>query len=195
MADSTTRYSFPYLEPGDPPDIAGGLQDLAEAVETSLGSVEDETASKTYEKPLCRLVQQSAQSLTSAADTAITFGTSSEDIDTHGFHSEVTNNTRITPNVAGYYKITGTVFFAASSSITSAMATISKNGTVQPPRVRAKPDSQNWSTSVQVSMIQRANGTTDYFELLGTQSSAGAVNTNVGGSFASVFEVEFLRDL
>jgi hypothetical protein len=35
MADTTTLYSFPYLESTDPPDIAGGLQDLAEAVETS----------------------------------------------------------------------------------------------------------------------------------------------------------------
>ena len=36
MPDTTTVYDLPYLEPSDPPDIAGGLQDLAEAVEAEL---------------------------------------------------------------------------------------------------------------------------------------------------------------
>lgn len=42
MADVTTRYSFPYQEAADPPDGAGLGQDLAEAVETALGDVEDD---------------------------------------------------------------------------------------------------------------------------------------------------------
>jgi hypothetical protein len=41
MADTTTRYGWPYQEAGDPPDGAGLGQDLAEAIETSLGTVED----------------------------------------------------------------------------------------------------------------------------------------------------------
>jgi len=36
MPGSTPVYNLPYLELDDPPDIAGGLQDLAEAVETQL---------------------------------------------------------------------------------------------------------------------------------------------------------------
>ncbi|WP_371409727.1 hypothetical protein OG423_14070 [Micromonospora zamorensis] len=39
MPGSTSTYGFPYLEPSDPPDIAGATQDLAEAVETELGQV------------------------------------------------------------------------------------------------------------------------------------------------------------
>ena len=41
MADVTTRYAFPYQEAGDPPDGASLGQDLAEAVDTALGTVED----------------------------------------------------------------------------------------------------------------------------------------------------------
>lgn len=41
MADVTTRYSLPFQEAGDPPDGATLGQDLAEAIDTALGTVED----------------------------------------------------------------------------------------------------------------------------------------------------------
>lgn len=41
MADTTARYGWPYQEAGDPPDGAGLGQDLAEAIETSVGAIED----------------------------------------------------------------------------------------------------------------------------------------------------------
>jgi len=41
MADTTTRYDFPFQEATDPPDGASLGQELAEAVDTSLGTVED----------------------------------------------------------------------------------------------------------------------------------------------------------
>jgi hypothetical protein len=41
MADVTPRYGFPYQEAGDPPDGASLGQDLAEAIDTALGTVED----------------------------------------------------------------------------------------------------------------------------------------------------------
>lgn len=155
-----------------------------------LNTIRDE-----LDRPLCKLVQQVAQSLANSTDTAITFGTGSEDFDTHGFHSESTNNTRITPNVAGYYEFYGTVF-VASSNASSLIATIAKNGTVVPPRTRLKPDAAAALTaSAPVKVILSMNGTTDYCELFGQQTTAGALNTNVGGSFASVFGCIFLRSL
>lgn len=39
MPGSTSTFGFPYLEPSDPPDIAGATQALAEATETALGQV------------------------------------------------------------------------------------------------------------------------------------------------------------
>lgn len=41
MAGTTTRFGFPYQEAADPPDGASLGQDLAEAVETSLGAEAD----------------------------------------------------------------------------------------------------------------------------------------------------------
>lgn len=146
--------------------------------------------------PLVRLVQQSAQSLANSTDTAITFGAGSEEIDNYGtFHDETTNNTRITPKIAGYYRLTGAVFLTISSAVTSLIATIAKNGSVVPPRSRHKPAATALAGSAQVSVIQAANGTTDYFELFGQQTSGGALSTNVGGSFASVLECEYLGTL
>lgn len=46
MADTTPRYSFPFQEAGDPPDGGSLGQDLAEAVETSLGTLEDNAESR-----------------------------------------------------------------------------------------------------------------------------------------------------
>ncbi|GAB3817494.1 hypothetical protein [Kribbella italica] len=40
MADTTPLFNFPYLELGDPPDIATGLEDLAQAVETKIAAVD-----------------------------------------------------------------------------------------------------------------------------------------------------------
>jgi hypothetical protein len=41
VADVTPRYAFPHQEAGDPPDGATLGQDLAEAVDAALGTVED----------------------------------------------------------------------------------------------------------------------------------------------------------
>jgi TPP-dependent 2-oxoacid decarboxylase len=143
-------------------------------------------------RPMVRLVQQSAQAI-ATTDTALTFGAGSEDYDTNGWHDETTNNTRITVDRDGFVRLTGTLFMSASSAITTLSATISKNGTVQAPRVRHRPDATALSMSVQVTAtLECAAG--DYFELIGVLSlSAGTtINSNVGGSFASAFECEFI---
>ncbi len=146
-------------------------------------------------RPVTRLVQQAAQSLANSTDTALTFGAGSEDFDLGGWHSETTNNTRITPTIPGYYQVVGTVFLAASSAVTSCIATIAKNGTVQAPRSRMKPGANNLSGTSTVTVTLYLNGTTDYVELIGQQTSGGALNTNVGGSFASVFEVQLVQPM
>lgn len=151
-----------------------------------------------YLPPQVRLIQQASQSLASSTDTPITFGTSSEEWDTHGFHSESVNTSRITPTIPGYYRLTGTLFMQGSGTMTALTATIAKNGVVQPPRHRTRPlNTTNITSSVQVAVMLTANGTTDYFELFGQQTTSGAtaVSTNVGGSFASVFECEYRRPL
>jgi hypothetical protein len=47
MADTTPIYDLPYLELGDPPDLAAGTEDLATAVEAELIRVDAATAAIT----------------------------------------------------------------------------------------------------------------------------------------------------
>jgi hypothetical protein len=148
-------------------------------------------------KPLCRLVQSVAQSLTNNVAAALSFTT--EDIDTHGFHDNVTNNTRITPSVAGYYRITGTLMIVGAADYTLLQAGIAKNGvsTNAAPHGRVQPGTTSAARSVTGSAIMSANGTTDYFEVIAlqTNTAAAAKLTNVSSQFSSVLELEGLRPL
>jgi hypothetical protein len=154
-------------------------------------------AALTTGRPLVRLVQQATQSLADNTVTALTFGAGSEVFDTHGFHDVVTNNTRITPSVAGYYRAVGALWIPNATTTASMEARINKNGTVQQIG-RTKPDTANAiGSSVTVECIVSMNGTTDYVELAGMQDDTGgtARSTSVSTGFSSTFELEFLRPL
>lgn len=148
------------------------------------------------EKPMVRLIQQSAQSIADATNVAITFGTSSEDYDTHNFHNPSSNTSRITPTVAGYYTFKGMAFMSASNTYTAIASTIAKNGTSLPGFSRSDATTAvNSSRSQYVEMTLTADGSSDYFELIVSQTSGGAKNTNVSSPLASVFECVFERPL
>jgi hypothetical protein len=139
---------------------------------------------------LVRLVQTAAQSLVNSTDTPITF-TSAAEIDTDGLFNAGSSTTRVTINRNGVYRITGTLFVAATASLTSLVSTIAVNGGVLPPRSRVKPGTLNAAASTQVSIMQRLTAG-QYVELWGQQTFGGTLLTSVGGSFASVLEVERL---
>jgi len=148
-------------------------------------------------KPLVRLIQQVAQSIPSGISTAITFGAGSEDIDTNGWHDTVTNNTRVTPTVAGYYRVTGgyvttTSSFAAANSIDCAVA---KNGVSAASGERQGGATTNTQLMCIAGAILSANGTTDYFECMANQVTGVAINTHIAQRLSSFLEVEFLRPL
>jgi hypothetical protein len=151
--------------------------------------------SGTTKKPLVRLVASGTQSINNNAATALAFAT--EDYDTNGFHDTVTNNTRITPNKAGYYRLTGSVLVGSRTDWTFIQVGINKNGTAVPPHNRVGPNANGTVRAVDVDVTQQANGTTDYFELVVLQVNAAAVAvaTNQSSQFSSVFECEFIREL
>lgn len=166
--------------------VAGGI--VASADVTALAAL-------TTAKPLVRLIQQAAQSIANTpATVALTFGSGSEDIDTHAFHDVSTNTSRVTPTIAGYYRCTATYAVAANTA-TQLLVVLGKNGALVQPLVRHTPAATSAAKSVTTTAILSANGSTDYFEMLVQQNSGGALNTQVGGSVNSVFEVEFLRSL
>ena len=171
--------------------VAGGTTGYADYAALANGSIQ---------KPLVRLIQQSAQSIPSDVDTALTFGAASEDIDTHGFHDTSTNPSRITPSVPGYYRLTGTVWYSVDTDLVSYFASIGRNGSFVGPRTRMvlpATATSSLSRSVPVTAMLQANGSGDYFELFARQlqTTPGSLNTMVTATFASVFECEFLRSL
>lgn len=205
MAATTPIYGFPYQTPTDPPDGADLGHDLALSVETALDTVDDRldivetdlnTAEATILKPLVRMVQTVIQNLPDNTNTAITFTT--EEIDTHGFHSTSSNTSRVTPNVAGYYRCTGVVYHSTNTAITARAAWFRKNGTTDlSPAVRKANVVNAVNTSLEVTCIVAMNGTTDYVELIAYQdnTSSSTLTTAIASQYASTFEMEFLRKL
>jgi hypothetical protein len=148
-------------------------------------------------KPVCRLIQQSAQSLTDNTEAALTFGAGSEAVDSHGFHDTSVNPSRITPNKAGWYTLRGILTVPALATYASIQVAIRKNGANIPSVIREGPNATASSRSVQVAILEQANGTTDYFEVAGYQDNTAnsAQNTpSTGGSFSCVFECVFERN-
>lgn len=149
----------------------------------------------TTKKPIGKITVTGTQALADATDVAIQFA--AEVFDTHGFHDNSTNNTRVTPNVAGYYRFWGTVNFASQATPVQSYAFLRKNGsggTAEGAADVVKGDSVAQNTATPCTIIAM-NGTTDYVELVGRQDSAGADTTNASVQFSSFLEWEYMRPL
>jgi hypothetical protein len=152
----------------------------------------------TIYKPVVRLVQQVNQSFPDVTDQLITFGGAAEIVDTHGFHSTSVNDSRITPNKPGWYTFRGTFVMPALATWANMQLVIRKNGSAVAPTVRVGPNATPSQRSLQVVMLEQANGVSDYFEVYGhqdnTANSSQSTQSN-GGSFSCVFECIFERNL
>ena len=148
-------------------------------------------------RPVTRLVQQAVQSISNNTLTALTFGAGSEEIDTHGFHDTATNTSRVTPSVAGYYRVRGLYFSITGADYTLLEASVGKNGAAMAGCGRRVPPLITGAQSIEAGAIVSCNGSTDYIELLVLQTNSGATakNTNVSSRFVSTLEVEYVRPL
>lgn len=156
-------------------------------------------------KPICRLLQTSAQSVANSTNTPITF--TSETIDTDNFFNAGTSTTRVTPTKAGYYRVAGTLVMSGVLTYAVVAVFVRKNGaTLLGPGGRmgglgfqgspaSTPTAQY--AAVNCTLLIDCNGTTDYLELCAYQQNTGSAvqNTFVSGQFSSAFEVEFVRGL
>lgn len=148
-------------------------------------------------RPFMRLVQQAAQSMADATDTALTFGTGSEIHDTHGFHSTSVNTSRAIPTVAGIYRIKGVLSVPALTTYASLQVTIRKNGSLLIPGVsRNGPNVTSSFRALWIDTEDEANGSTDYYEVIGNQDNTASTAQNTpssGGSTSCTFSMEYLR--
>lgn len=165
---------------------------------TGPGQIVNETdwlylSDRTYQKPMGRIIRATAQALADATFVAIQFTT--EDYDTHAYHSTVTNTSRITPLRAGYYNFRGSGMFEAQTTGTFSDVVFRMNGTDQLPGGLRIPPGGTSAHGGPAFATMPFNGSTDYMEMLMRQDSAGADNTNSTSPFVCVVEWEFVRDL
>lgn len=126
------------------------------------------------------------QSITSATFTKVQLAT--EELDTSSCFDSATNY-RFTPNVAGYYLITGTVSISVTSG-TSTMATLYKNGSEFKRGGQTDLTAVSYANNVVTALIY-LNGSTDYVELYAR--SVGTSPTVNGGQSSTYMSGHLVR--
>lgn len=125
--------------------------------------------------PLCELRQTVVQSCATGANTPINFDT--EDIDSDGAHSTVTNTSRYTAQTAGWHRISGGVGITGNATGARQVA-IFKNGGVNPGSAQwLNPGAVTAAISARSKCISLVVG--DFIEIVMFQTSGGALNTVV----------------
>jgi hypothetical protein len=125
--------------------------------------------------PLFAGYQSAAQSV--ANSTLVAIGMDSSVVDSYGGHSNVTNNSRYTAVVAGYYFVIAQVGYAANAS-GNRLIEMHKNGgsTLNLGQgVGLAPTTSNNSANQVSALVQLNVG--DYIEAYTYQTSGGALNT------------------
>lgn len=134
-------------------------------------------------EPLTCIVKASGTPAVSIATGGGPVAFNTDVLDPQGWHDPVTNNTRITPTVAGWYFIVGNVQLAASSGGTNPRrwAAVRVNGGTQYFGQVTPAGTPNMGAQVVIDGLQ-LNGTTDYVELMAGQDSGSAVAIGDYGS-------------
>ena len=128
------------------------------------------------------------QTINHGSITTIAFD--AEDFDPNGWHSTSSNNERVLPDVAGWYRVTLVLSWTADTDLTRVFGIVTKNGGTidtddRPYTVPTGVGVQNRVVTTLVSM----NGTTDYFTATCYQENT-STGTNV---MTPVMLVEFVR--
>jgi hypothetical protein len=119
-----------------------------------------------------------AQTISSATFTKVTFGT--EDFDTNSNFASST----FTPTVAGYYQLNLTGVLLGATSITRGIVALYKNGSAVS-RISDLSVTTSSVLTLSGSMIVYANGSTDYFEMYVYATGAGTLQTSQTGASTS----------
>lgn len=137
----------------------------------------------------CYLRRTTSQSIATLTESPISFN--GEDFDTDGYHSLVTNPTRLTIPVGGggYYLVNAGCSYTAN--VTGArQTTIYKNGLASGPRIAF--NSRAGSTAGFPARVQISTGVValvagDYLELVAYQESGGALNVEGSATLGLTF--------
>ena len=141
----------------------------------------------------CRLDKTAAQTIASGTWTALTFDV--EDYDTDGFHSNTTNNSRITipSGKSGYYLVQAQITWAANST-GYRLSYVDANATGNPSSYLTWDPVTFTGRFTQYYSFTDYLTAADYYQIFVIQNSGS--NVNVDGrnysQFATSFQVSFL---
>lgn len=125
--------------------------------------------------PSCSVTNTSAQTISNATETTLTFNTEMWDTDT--MHSTSTNTGRLTATTAGTYLVILNAEFASNAS-GFRLFKIRSNGTQVEAEVRCPPTNGSETRHSLSSYVELA--ATEYVEARVYQSSGGNLNINAG---------------
>lgn len=140
----------------------------------------------------CRAYATSDQTMSNGA--SVVFNLDSENYDTDGFHSTVTNNSRITipTGKAGYYLITGVVTYQGGTAGQGQRDfEIKKNGSTNLAQVVSQRVSNLNFLGMSISDIQYL-AVGDYIQLTGYQDSGTSGSTFTQGSSRVFLAVQYI---
>ena len=147
----------------------------------------------TLNKPRGRVRQTTTQTgIVNSTNTALTFTT--EDIDSHNYHSTSVNPSRVTPLLAGDYRVSGALSLGGNTDYTQVQVFLAKNAAALAPACRIVPGTSSQTLVIGTTAIIQCDGATDYFEVYyqATRSGAGTTSTAVSAQFASILEWEYV---
>jgi hypothetical protein len=137
-----------------------------------------------FKRPMARLRQVVAQSLTNGVPTALTFTVHDVDQDWAGGagHSDSVNTSRYTANYAGWYQVSGGVSFVANATgARGCYWAVNGSLSLGVEDIGAPtPGGATHGQPARTELLYLNVG--DYVELWALQISGGALNTAVGGS-------------
>jgi hypothetical protein len=133
--------------------------------------------------PLC-ILENTAMVIPAAVATSVTFST--EVLDPLGWHSTSVNNTRITPNISGYYFVTMQVNDISGAGSTRALMRCFKNG-ADISGVRIMMDTDGLDDDFALPGYVFCNGTTDYLEMNMLQTNSTSASKTITARFTAQF--------
>jgi hypothetical protein len=153
------------------PSIASHItSDLITAADYNNGPAASNTFLTTV--PIFMGYSSAGQTLTNNVAAAIALD--AELVDSDNGHSLVTNNSRYTAQVTGWYAVSGVVSFAANATNVR-LSCIRTNGSVFPGAVAEWPAASAGVTCVPTNVTLVPLAVNDYVELVGFQNSGGSL--------------------
>lgn len=137
--------------------------------------------------------QATVQSIPNGTETAVSLDSNS--FDTYSGHSNTVNNSRYTAPIPGTYVIGGQVAYAPNATGVRA-ASLRVNGTtdvIASQTILQSVSSSGVNCNVSTRLVEVVMNVGDYIELMGTQTSGAALNTQTGGNNTSGLVVRWVH--